>query len=193
MIQPNTAQAKFLADRSSRSVSLCGDYASGKTWGGAHKLVDLHLINSLSGQISVAIAGTMHMIESSLLPALRIALQDVNARFTQSRVAGMTSIDVLLGDRIMSPIYVIDGVALKGMFHGRRVGALWLDDRELLASDVAEKIDEFCVDHMDANAIVPQAVMTYNDAKGSWHPPIGLHSKYNMLRQYNTQPAIQTA
>ena len=84
-----SAQSQFLDDYVHRYCAFAAGWGAGKTWAGARKLVNLHLINAFdetgrpTGVKGLAIAPTYQIASTVLVPELRQALAeaDLSHRF----------------------------------------------------------------------------------------------------------------
>jgi hypothetical protein len=83
-------QAAFLDDYEHRCVAFVGGWGSGKTWAGARKLVNLHVINGsdgngkLTGVKGLTIAPTYQLALTVNVPEIGRALTEVGLKFTFS-------------------------------------------------------------------------------------------------------------
>jgi len=142
-------QAEFLDDYEHRCVAFIGGWGSGKTWAGARKLVNLHVINSSddrgrpTGVKGLTIAPTYQLALTVNVPEIGRALSEAGLtyRFSGDGRHFCFTVNELSTDDQPSQI-LVRSAERADRFAGFEVGHLWGDEAGRWKTDAADLIGD---------------------------------------------------
>jgi hypothetical protein len=134
--RPNPGgQAGFLDDYKHRYIALAGGFFAGKSWAGARKLVNLHILNSgfasrkLTFTRSLAVGQTFGLAKTVMVPEISKALEEANVRFRYLNDQLNPRFDILdLSDGGKRSEILVRSAEIPRSIAGFSVGAVWGDE-----------------------------------------------------------------
>lgn len=150
LYRPNPGgQQQFMDDFAFRYIALAGGWYSGKTWGGARKLIDLHVFNAFdwdgypTGVDSCVIGQTYQLLETINIPELKKALDEagIRYRFVADQKKYWFELPDLAAGSDPSLIYCRTADA-PDRITGFTVGAIWGDEVARWKSDEVDPLKD---------------------------------------------------
>lgn len=151
LFTPNVGgQADFLDDYTHRYIALAGGWYAGKTWVGARKLVNLHLLNAvnprtgrLTAVASLVVGPTYQALETINRPELEAVLNEVGAawRFRGDKTKYWYELPDL-GTRAKPSLIYLRTADAPRLITGFTVGSVWGDETARWKDDVDEPVND---------------------------------------------------